>query len=267
MTTVSQDKTPKQLPNCVREAFLGIDAYKTAMVLDLLFTLGFEEGQWITYQEALEVGSQHTAIHIIRDGLKHDTIKREAIPQERRGRPTFRYQLPSIYTLKKNLCVEWSGITDILTLEDFANGKSYRQALHRELIRRGYEENGNRPKAFSRKWLCERLSVCAKTLRRYEAELRTWVQSHWEMIPIKSLVFLHEVPKQRAHNGQFLSIVSRDGTKRRLPAIRKVAGMYFNRGYEVNLMRRRVNEYAPYSPYSKEAHRDRHGEWADFIDY
>lgn len=267
MDSVTQDKSPLQLPNCVREAYLGIDAYKTALTLDLLFTLGYKEGDWVTYQEALNIGADYTAVHIIRDGLKHETIKRRKLPQEKPGRPTFAYQLPQIDELKHDLVVEWSSVTDILSLEDFANGKTYRMALHRELIQRGFDENDHRPKAFSRKLMCERLNVSPKTLRTYEQELKTYVRPRYDVISIDAVYKLYLVPEKRSHNGQFLTIVSRDGAIRKLPAIKKVAGMYLKQGYELSIVQRKTNEYAPFNPYSEQAHRAQYGQWADFIEY
>lgn len=265
MNSVPQGKPKQQLPNCVREALLGIDAGKTAIVLDLLFTLGYQPGQWITYREALAVCTRYTAVHIVRDGLKHDLIKRQVYPVPRAGRPMYVYQLPFPDDLKEQLCIQKSSISDYLKPGDFANQKAYRMALHRELIQRGYEDEGHQPKKFSRKFMSERLNVTPDTLRRYEHELGTYVEPSYDVIWIRDKVQLWEVPEKRAHNGMYLSIVVDDTRVAKLPARKDIAGMYLKRGYEVNLMRRSCNKYAPYHPYSEQGKRDRYGDWADII--
>lgn len=267
MSSVSQDKRPLQLPNCVREAFLGLEAPKTAILLDLLFTLGYKPGQWVTYQEVLNVAGQHTANHICREGLLHWTIKREQLPQDRPGRPTFKYRLPSIDELRGQIVVEQSFVTDILTLEDFRNAKSYRMALHRELIRRGYEDNDHMPKVFGRELMSKRLNVSPDTLRSYERELGTYVEERWHVQPIRYDFEVHLLPKKRVHDGRVLKIVAGGETIRYMPCVGDIAGLYRKQGYEVSICKRQCNAYAPYSPYSEQGRRDRHGEWADIINF
>lgn len=265
MTTVSQGNSPKQLPNIVREAFLGIDAGKTAITIDLLMTLGYKSGQWLTYQECLNVCTAHTAIHIIRDGLKHWTIKRKALPQSKPGRPTYAYQIPSIEELKNSLTVESSNVSDPLTLDDFQNQKSYRLALHRELILRGYRDNDHLPKRFSRKFMSDRLNVSPETLRSYENELETYIEPNWGHMQIKHKHDLLWLPEKRTHEGKWLEISIDGSTARKLPAVASIAGLYLKKGYDVALFWRECNSYAPYSRFSEQARRDRHGEWAGII--
>lgn len=265
MTSISQAKRPTQLPNCVREAFLGIDAPKTAVLLDLLFTLGYRSGQWVTLSECLNVCTEHTAIHIVKQGLKHWTIVREAIPQDRPGRPTYKYLLPSIDGLKNDLVAKPSFVTDILNLQDFRNVKSYRMGLHRELIQRGYEANDRQPVEFSRKLMSERLNVSHDTLRRYERELGTYVEDRWGAKPLQHKFELSILPQKKVHDGRFLSIRVMDTPVKRLPCVASIAGMYMKKGYEVWLGWRKCNAYAPYSPYSEQGMRDRFGKWADIV--
>lgn len=259
MTIISQGKPSPQLPNVVRESLLGIDAGKTAIILDLLFTLGYKPGQWITYREAVNICSEHTAIHIIRDGLKHFTIKKRQLPAAGRGRPTIAYQLPSIDYLKSQLTVQLSSVSDFLDFSDFANLKAYRIALHRELIQRGYEANSNRPAKFSRKYMSERLSVSSDTLRRYEQELGTYVEPTYGETPLHHKFEVILVPETRQHNGKVLLVRQNDRTVGTLPAIRSIAGLYLKKGYEVVLSWRECNKYAPYSPHSEQGRLDRWG--------
>lgn len=265
MNSVSHSMTSKQLPNCVREAFLGIGAVKTAMLLDLLFTLGYKPGQWVTYQECLNVCRQYTSKTTIYEGLHHFTMKRKPLPQENAGRPTFAYVLPSFDALKHQLVVEWSHVSDQLLLSDMHTPKSYRMALHRELIARNYAENKKKATKFSRKFLSERLGCSPETLRSYERELGTWVNPTYGKRAISKLHHIYHVPEARAHNGRFLLIHVDGNTARRLPAIKSIAGLYLKKGYEMDLCWRECNEYAPYSPYSEQGKIDNLGEWADIF--
>lgn len=249
MDSVSQDNPSTQMPNCIREAFLGIDAYKTAIVLDLLFTLGYKSGQWITYHEAVAVGTQYTAFHIIREGLKHFTIPQKVLPQSRRGRPTIAYQLPSIDRLKHQLVAEWSRVTDTLQLADFRNAKTYKMALHRELIHRANEENNGGGASFSREFLCERLNISPDTCRRYEKELGIYVEARYQERDIRDRWSLLMIPKERAHNGQWLEVATRKGAIKRVPAIRSLAALYRKQGYDVWLKKRLTNLYHPKYPF------------------
>lgn len=266
MSSISQKSDFRvQLPNCVREAYLGIDAGKTAIVLDLLFTFGYQPRQWVTYQECLNVMSDYTAIHIIRDGLKHWSIKQKSLQNGQAGRPVIAYLIPSIPELKTALTVERSNVSDTLTLADFSNQKAYRKALHRELISRNYIENGYNPVQFSRKFMSQRLNVTPSTLRAYERELGTWVEQVWSNQPIVTTYHLVVVPEVREHNGKVLKVTSRGGEAAYLPAVRSLAGLYRKKGYQVDLLQRGCNRYAPYSPYSDRAKQDKHGKWAHYI--
>lgn len=244
---------PSQLPNCIREALLGLDAYRTAIMLDLLLTLGYKEGQWVTFKECIDVCSQYTAQHIIREGLKHYTIKRKKLPTTHPGRPTFAYKIPKIDHLKYKYVVEWSTASDTLQLADFRNGKSYRMALHRELIHRANDDSGGNGASFSRKFLTDRLNVCADTVRRYEKELGIYVEARWQTKQIKDKYDIIDLPTVREHNGKYIEVSSRRGKLVRLPALKAVAGMYLKQGYEVWLKSRLTNLYHPENPFVSSA--------------
>lgn len=251
--TIAQDNTPKQLPNCIREAYLGMKRYRTAIVLDLLLTLGYTEGQWITYQEALNVGADYTAVHIIRDGLKDSTIRRRKLRSRTKGRKKYAYQIPNIERLKRHLVVEWSDVSDTLLLSDFKSGKIYKMALHREVIARGDRENDGDGVVFSRAYLSRRLNVSADTLRRYEKELGIHAEARYQMRQIRDRMDLYHVPDARAHNGMYIEISSRRGAISKLPALRALAGMYLKQGYEIWLRSRLPNRYHPAYPFVDEA--------------
>lgn len=250
MTTVPHDKAYKQLPNCLREAFLGMNAPKTAITLDALFTLGFEEGKWYTYAQCLEATSNIVPVHIIREGLLHSSIRRRKLEQSRRGRPTFSYKMPTIDHLKYQIVLEWSRVSDRLQLADFSNVRAYKMALHRELINRGDNESGGNGVSFSRKWLCERLNVAPATLRAYEKLLGIFAEARWQMKQIKDRIDLIFLPEEKAHNGKYLEILTHRDIVAKVPATKAIAGMYLKQGYKVMLRSSITNRYYPSYPFA-----------------
>lgn len=237
-----------QLPNCIREALLGMGAYKTAITLDLLFTLGFECGQWVTYQQVLDACREYTSIHILREGLQHFSIARRKLPTITPGRPTFEYRLPYHDRLKSQLVMQYSYVTDVLALSDFRSGKTYKMALHRELIYRESNANGGNGASFSRPFLCNRLNISASTCRRYEKELGIYVEARYRERNIDSKTRLLFVPEERAHNGMWLEIGLRGGGLKRFPALRAIAGFYLKQGYDIYLKKQITNLYHPVTP-------------------
>ena len=248
MDTVPQGKPPQQLPNCVREVLLGIGLPKSALMLDLLLTLGFQEGQWVTYEQVIDACKQYTSFNVIRDGLNGYVFRKKRLKQTRRGRPTVAFQIPKIDHLKYKYAVKWSKLTDTLLLADFRNVKTYRMGLHRELIARGHEESGQDGAIFSRKWMAERLGVSAETLRNYEGELKTYVEARFHKRPMKSTADLMYLDDKRDHNGKFLVVYYRD-TYKHMPAIKGLGGLLLKQGHEFELHTRLPNRYFPENPY------------------
>lgn len=238
----------QQLPNCIREALCGMGAYKTAITLDLLLIMGFKGGQWLSYNDVLEACAPYTAIHILRTGLQHFTIARRKMSRGTPGRPAYEYRLPYLEQLKRQLVSDYSYVTDTLLLADFRNGKSYKMALHRELIQRESDLNAGDGATFSRDFLCARIGVSASTCRRYEKELGIYVEARHREYTIDSKARLIIVPECREHNGYHLEITTRKGMIKRFPAVRAIAGHYRKLGYDVYLKKRVTNRYHPTTP-------------------
>lgn len=260
--SVSQAQASDQLPNNVREALLGTESPKTAVLLDLLFLLGYRAGQRVTMREVIAVTKDYTSQNIAREGLQHDSIKRTKLPSSRRGRPTYTYTLPSLKTLLNELTGGLRSPSDPISIEDCKSLHTYRMALHRELIARGASESDRHMARFSRRYMTRRLNVSEQTLRNYEKELNTYVEPRFDYQPIQSKAWLFIVPETRQHNGQYLQAKHPDGKIIRLPAKRVLAGYYLKLGYQVELWKREVNAYAPQNPEIKY----RSGKWSDFVE-
>jgi len=261
--SISQAQSREQLPNNVREALLGTEAGKTAILLDLLFSLGYRGGQRVTSREIMAVTKGHTSQNIAREGLLHSSIKRTAAKTSHRGRPTYIYTLPTIKKLLIDLCGGQRTPSDPVNLEDCKSLESYRMALHRELIARGASESPKGLARFSRKYMAQRLNVSEQTLRNYEKSLQTYVEPRWDFQPIISKAWIIAVPGKRAHDGQFVRATSPGKDKIiKLPAERAIAGYYLKLGWTVELWKREVNAYAPQNPEIK----SQQGRWADFIE-
>ena len=260
--SVPQAQYIEQLPNNVREALLGTGAGKTAVLLDLLFLLGYKPNQRVTAREIIAVTKEHTSQNIAREGLLHRLFKRRKLPSMGRGRPTYVYILPSPDLLLKELCGNLRSPSDPVSIEDCKSLEKYRIALHRELIVRGCKESSKDVAFFSRRYMARRLNVSEQTLRNYEKELGTHVEPRWDYQPIKEKSWLLAVPESRIHNGQMIKATRHDGKVIYLPPERKLAGYYLKMGWIVELWTRLTNGYAPQKPEIKYTG----GKWADFIE-
>jgi len=248
---VPEYQTTTQIPNILREILLNAGYGKTALLLDLLFVLGYVGGQKVTYNEILAIAGSYTSHNIIREGLLCFAIKRVKVSSGRRGRPTYAYIIPSIAQLRGIFCDGILSPTDVLHVADMANMTTYRRALHRELIYRGCSESLHGNCSFSRAYMASRLGVSENTIRAYEKTLKIHVEPQFEQIFIGKSQDLVNVPAKKSHDGKMLEAYrQRDEKWLRLPADRGIAGYYLKQGYVLTLYARKPNKYYAFKPFT-----------------
>lgn len=147
------------------------------------------------------------------------------------------YALPDSARLCAGLGVKASP-GDAVTRGDVSSAKSYRQALHRAFI-------GRRPGMYSQALLGARLSVSARTIRRYNGHVDINSQATYHETPI-TWANLDDLPPaadvERYHlntGGSFLL----DDSGKRWPVRREIAAQLLARGRRVSHMRQGVNYY------------------------
>lgn len=155
------------VPNNIREALLAQQCGEAALLLDALMYCGLRAGQLLTVKrivERLQINGLDIAEGLIRRGLNSGVFKRGKLKQGR-GRPVATYIMPGMTDLQKSHAGGWqSSFADPINPEDMSSLKLYRQALHREFIRRA-------PGAYSRAFLAGRLGVSERTTRNYDARV------------------------------------------------------------------------------------------------
>jgi len=188
-----QDGT--QLTNSIREALLKRGLTCVARVLDGLFLQGFKSGDIVTKKtvtEALQgIVGRHSILKTFSAELSsqpifeianpsprtptHTSVARHRLKEPNKkcflfstpkpdkillGRTVTHFCIPDINVLCHLLDVPFTR-SDPLTTEDIQQAKTYRQAVHRELIKR-------RPGMYYRQWLAGRIGVSERTSQRYD---------------------------------------------------------------------------------------------------
>lgn len=152
------------LPNSVREALLQVGQGEAALVIDALLYCGFTAGKAFTFQKAVaklgELGFS-TSTALVRRGLNSGVFAAERLQTQRAGRPTKIYTMPEVSALAKAYANGAISAADPLEIIDMHSLTRYRQALHREFIRRA-------PGIYSRAFLGQRLGVSERTTRNYD---------------------------------------------------------------------------------------------------
>jgi len=258
------------LSNRVREELLAQGLAGAARVLDGLYLAGLRPNTFFTERQACELLKSYrigrrsimAALRVaLADDLPlftredkplHTTPKEAGAAKDQKaeekkcleswgakrvktpGRPPTTYVLPGNVDLAQRLGVV-SGSADFLNGDDFASPASYRRALHRELIKR-------RPGQYSRDWLAERLGISAWTCRRYEAELKMFVQPMYaeETIRWTNVEPLLPLKLENAIPGTFLE----DANGKRYPPLRGIAMRLLDEGQSLTYKRRAPNYYA-----------------------
>jgi hypothetical protein len=153
-----------------------------------------------------------------------------------RTQPTRRYfTLPGVYELCEKLGVQRSG-SDTLTAGDIRSPRRYRQALHREYIKR-------RPGQYPRSWLASRLGVSIRSEQRYNLMLSIQVQPRYLDRRI-SWGNLNEIPVGFEVAGTYLV----DETGKRYPARQEIAAHLLSKRHMVIYRRQTTNYYCINEP-------------------
>jgi hypothetical protein len=152
------------LPNSVREALLQGGQGEAALVIDALLLCGFTAGKVFIFQKAVgklvELGFT-TSRALVRRALNSSVFISQRLQTQRAGRPTKVYHMPAVEGLVKQYANNAMSAADPLEIKDMQSLTHYRQALHREFIRRA-------PGIYSRAFLGQRLGVSERTTRNYD---------------------------------------------------------------------------------------------------
>jgi hypothetical protein len=137
--------------------------------------------------------------------------------------------MPSVSELCQRLGVKPSG-SDTVAEEDVRSASGYRQALHREYIKR-------RPGQYPRSWLASRLGVSVSTEQRYNRAQKIQVQARYDSVLItwQNLNAIAEFEVA----GTFLQ----DERGKKYPAKPEIAAHLLAKRHIVFYMRQRVNFY------------------------
>jgi len=260
-----QEAANIQLTNSIREALLKRKMTHVARVLDGLFLKGFKQGDVITKKTVLDslggnIGKHSilAAFSAIIDGdpifpkvsfpsnPPSDTSVANGIAittqtkcylfsqpksdKNTRGRIATQFCIPNLNTLCHQLGVPFTR-SDPLTLDDIQQAKTYRQAVHRELIKR-------RPGMYHRYWLARRVGVSKRTSQRYDNDIGIQRKAMFirEYITWKTL---GKIPAEDPIQGMFLE----DGDGKRYPGLRQIAARLLARKQTVKYCYQDMNYY------------------------
>ncbi len=152
------------LPNSVREALLSANLGKAALVMDALLYCNMAQGTVFNFEKAVHTLYKQNIMlskTLIRTALNSGVFQIGVVHTRRRGRPEKVYTMPDVDWMVKKYAQGAATASDELVLKDMQNLRLYRQALHREFIRRA-------PGIYSRLFLGERLGVGKRCIRNYD---------------------------------------------------------------------------------------------------
>lgn len=250
-----RDPETIQLTNSIRESLLKRKLTGVARVLDGLFIKGFKSGDIVTKKIVMEslqdVVGRHSILTAfdtciddepifasislppaplpdtpVASGIatttktKCNLFTRSKSDKMAGGRVAAQFYVPDINVLCNLLGVPFTR-SDPLTLEDIQQAKTYRQAVHREFIKR-------RPGMYHRYWLAKRVGVSKRTSRRYDKGAGVKRKAMFIYEPI-AWDDLNKIPTDEAIAGMFLE----DEKGKRYPALRPIAARLLARKHRV----------------------------------
>lgn len=227
------------LPNSIREGLLDAGCGDSALVMDALLASGWLPGKAFTFKKVLAFLRQAGFMMgeaLIRRGL---ALLKTNKTKPTIGRPETIFQIPTIQVLAQNYAGGFISVTDVLDVNDLQSLKSFREALHRELIKR-------RPGIYSRKFLSQRLGISKRTTRNYDKRLGIKVQRRES----QDGSFLHYVNwesyvEAAIPGKQWLRIYFDDGTIRNTPCnVGIVEAFAWRFGCKVKLVTQLANRYS-----------------------
>jgi hypothetical protein len=220
------------LPNSVREALLSSGLGDSALLMDVLIRCGVRAGKLLTIKQIhkLEIKLPDG---LIRRGLA--IFKQGRARTGKRGRPEAVFHMPGVSDLVQAYAHGLWTPTDDVEDEDMASLKLYRQALHREFIRRA-------PGCYSRAFLGNRLGVGKRTMRNYDRETGVIAQQRFHEYRIDWLLNWDDVMRAGKKAGQFLRLVFGDGRVMNAPLKIGIVWKYLGEA-AVYVVTQLTNEY------------------------
>jgi len=201
------------LPNALRERLLILGMGNGALILDAVLYAGLRPGRDYTLRqivERLQRCSVLTPLSLIRSGLNSGLFGRGKLIRGR-GHPVALYRIPYPENLLGTYGIEKWMACDQLAAADLESLKMYRQALHREFIRR-------RPGNYSRAFLSSRLGIGKRTTRNYDKALGVIVTQRHKREKLEYYNWKSKVAKAVPHK-QWLEVTYwRTGEIKRMPA-------------------------------------------------
>lgn len=226
------------LPNILREKLLQRGLGEAALVLDAMIYAQLIPGAKYGFRkivDALRRVGVESGEGLIRRGLSAPFFMKSK-KSSKRGRPVIIYQMPYIDPLVAHFCGDerWKS-TDVLGAADFASLKAYRQALHREFIRRA-------PGNYSRQFLAGRLGVSARSTRNYDRVVGVVAEVRFKRERV-NYYFQRRAPDM-VMGREYLEVVTwENGQTRRMPAKPGVFYRYRDRA-EIFLVTQLANHYS-----------------------
>jgi len=235
-----------QLTNSIREALLKRGLTCVARVLDGLFLHGFKPGDIITKKIVTDTLKGQVGRHSILKSFSamlddnqsifqvidppprtpsYTSVAKHRLKESNKkcflfsvskpdkisgGRTATQFQLPDLNVLCQLLGVPFTR-SDPLTKTDIQQANRYRQAVHRELIKR-------RPGMYYRQWLASRIGVSRRTSQRYDhdAEIQRQAMIIREPITWDNMAM---IPMDEPIDGRFIE--GKGG--KRYPPLRLIA--------------------------------------------
>lgn len=227
------------LPNSVREGMLQAGAGDSALVLDALLACGWGPGKAFTFRKVLAYLRQaglKMGEALIRRGI---ALFKTSKTKPTCGRPEIIYQIPMMQALVSLYASGFHSVTDELEASDLQSLKTYREGLHRELIKR-------RPGIYSRFFLSQRLGISKRTSRNYDKAVGIKVQKRESEESHLTYIDNWEQLVRGAQKGkQWLRIYFDDGRVSNTPLNVGIVQAYaWKPGCKVKLVTQLANRYS-----------------------
>lgn len=219
------------LHNTTREALLQANQGYVALVVDALYSVGWEAFSSFSAQEAITaLAAIGTPSKIIRIALKNPVFKPV-------GRRSAIYKLPTPTSV-----LEAAGgnpdrrVSDELPSAAFKSLKAYRLALHHALVTR-------RPGRYLRHLLARRLGVCRSTTRNYDREMHHEVTASYKFIPLTDDM-LDILPEAKPQRRKYFLLIKHENKQFFAPLVQQIAAYWRLKGAGVFLVQQMGNVYS-----------------------
>ena len=240
------------LPNSLREALLQNDLGEGALLLDVFLLCGYTPNKRLTFRKVhdkLRESGFTLATGLIRRALNSGLFKTVTLLNGRRGRPEIQYIMPDITALVQQYARGIIGVSDELNHADMCSLRLFRQALHREMIRRA-------PGIYSRRFLAGRLGIGKRTTRNYDLRIGIRAIRRLSKQNLRHNADWRKLLQQGKRGLNWLLIEFEDGRTFESPLIAGIADHFmWKEGVNVYFVTQLCNRYvcAP------------HDDWADYL--